>query len=431
MAADSYHTCPVEPFEPHLSLLTALAVGLLVGLEREQVQDTQGGTKFAGIRTYPIIALLGALATLLEPASLWLPLVVLGGVIVLVAINYTSDIRAGRDHGMTSEVSVLATYLLGALAASRGVLEPMATRLLLTIALGVALTFLLSSKQWLHGIAAKVSRDDFYATVKFLIVAVIVLPLLPREDMGPLDAINPFSVGLLVVMIAALSFAGYVAMRLFGTHRGALVQAAVGGLASSTAVTIAFANRTKHNPELAPMCAGGIAIASAIMMVRVAVLVALVKISLVPALAVPLAGAFAGAALGALLVYRRGVGETPTRLEIKNPFELGSAIRFGIVFGVILLATKAAKEYLGNQGLYLAALIAGGTDADAVALSTAKQASGTPAVVAILIAVAANTLVKSSLALAIGGRALGKRAFLIGSLILAGGVAGLVPLLVA
>lgn len=421
----------MEPFEPHLSLLTAVAVGLLVGLEREQVQDTQGGSKFAGIRTYPIIALLGALATLLEPASMWLPLVVLGGVIVLVAINYASDVRAGRDHGATTEVSVLATYLLGALAASRGVLEPMTTRLLLTVALGVALTFLLSSKQWLHGIATKVSRDDFYATVKFLIVAVIVLPLLPREEMGPLDAINPFSVGLMVVMIAGLSFAGYVAMRLLGTNRGILVQAAVGGLASSTAVTIAFANRTKHNPELAPMAAGGIAIASMIMIVRVAVLVALVNISLLPSLAVPLAGAFAGAILGGLLVYRRGAGEPPTDIKVKNPFELGSAVRFGIVFAVILLATKAAKEYLGNRGLYLAALVAGGTDVDAISLSTAKQASGTPAVIAILIAVAANTIAKSVLAFAIGGRALGKRALLIGGLIIAGGAAGLVPLVLS
>lgn len=418
----------MEPFEPHLSLLTALAVGLLVGLEREQVEDTQGGSKFAGIRTYPIIALLGALATILEPASLWLPLVVLGGVIALVAIAYTADVRAGRDHGITSEVSVLATYLLGALAASRGVLEPMSTRLLLTVALGVALTFLLSSKQWLHGIAAKVSRDDFYATVKFLIAAVIVLPLLPREDMGPLDAINPFSVGLMVVLIAGLSFAGYVAMRLLGTHRGVLVSAAVGGLVSSTAVTIAFSNRTKDNPELAPVAAGAIAISSMIMICRVAVLVALVKISLLPELVIPLAGALAGAILGGLLVYRRGASKTPPDINIKNPFELGNAIRFGIVFAAILLATKAAKEYLGNQGLYLAAAIAGGTDVDAVSLSTAKQASGTPAVVAILIAVAANTIVKSSLALAIGGRRLGKRAFLIGAMILAGGAAGLVPL---
>jgi uncharacterized membrane protein (DUF4010 family) len=179
------------------------------------------------------------------------------------------------------------------------------------------------------------------------------------------------------------------------------------------------------------MAAGGIAIASSIMIVRVAVLVAVVKISLLPSLVIPLAGAFAGAVLGGLLVYRRGVSQTPTKLDIKNPFELGSAIRFGIVFAVILLVTKAAKEYLGNRGLYLAALIAGGTDVDAISLSTAKQASGTPAVVAILIAVAANTIVKSSLALAIGGRALGKRAFLIGGMILVGGAAGLVPLVLA
>jgi uncharacterized membrane protein (DUF4010 family) len=420
----------VEPFEPHLSLLTALAVGMLIGLEREQVKETHG-TAFAGIRTYPIFALIGALAMMLETASIWLPLIALAGVITLVAIHYVHDIRKGNEHGATSEASVIATYLLGALAASRGVIEPMASRLLLVMALGVTLTFLLSSKQRLHGFANRVSREDFYSTVKFLIAAVIVLPLLPNQELGPLDAINPFSVGLMVVLIAGLSFAGYVAMRLLGPGRGLVVSAAAGGLVSSTAVTIAFANRTKRDPSLAPSAAGAIAIASTIMIARVAVLVGLVNPRLLPDLAIPLGGAAAGAILGGLITYRRPAEKATGEIVVPNPFELASAIRFGVAFAVILLATKAAKQYLGNQGLYLAALIAGGTDVDAVSLSTAEQA-GTdyiPAVIAILVAVTSNTLVKSSLALAIGGAPLGKRAFLVGAFIIAGGAAGLLSAL--
>ena len=422
----------MEPYEPHLSLLTALAVGVLIGLEREQVKKDTGGGAIGGIRTYPIVALIGALATMLEASSLWLPLIALAGLIALLTISYAADVRGGSDRGVTTEVSFVATYLLGAFATSRGVLEPMSTRLLLVAGLGVILTFLLSSKQWLHGLASRVSREDLFATVKFLIAAVIVLPFLPNENMGPLDAINPFSVGLMIVLISALSFAGYVAMKLVGKRRGLLLGAAVGGLVSSTAVTLSVAGRTKKDADLAPAAAAAIAIASTIMMARVAVLVGLVNPKLLATLAIPLAGAAAGAVIGGFLVYRRGGKIKDSQISVDNPFELGSAIRFGLMFGAILLAIKAAKVYLGNQGVYLAAAVGGTTDVDAVSLSTAKNIGDetTVATIAILIAVVSNTIVKSSMALFIGGTALGKRAFVVGGLTILGAAAGIVPLLV-
>jgi uncharacterized membrane protein (DUF4010 family) len=420
----------VEPFEPHLSLLAALAVGLLIGLEREQVKTETGGGAIGGIRTYPIFALIGALSTMLENASMWLPLVALAGVITLLAISYAGDVRNGAEHGLTTEASVLATFLLGALATGRGVVEPMGTRLLLVVGLGVILTFLLSSKQRLHGFVAKVSREDLFATIKFLIAAAIVLPLLPREDIGPLDAINPFSVGLMVVLISGLSFLGYVAMRLYGKGRGVLLSAAIGGLVSSTAVTFAFANRTKEDPKLAPVAAAAIAIASTIMIGRVAVLVGVINPGLLGELAPALIGAAMGGILGGFVGYRGTKKQDGDDLGVKNPFELGNAIRFGIAFAVILLATKAARQYLGDQGLYIAAGVAGLTDVDAVSLSTAKQAGpdDVAAAIAILIAVASNTIVKSSIAAVVGGRRLGKRAFLIGGLIIAGAALGAIPL---
>ena len=415
----------MEPYEPHLAIATALAVGFLIGLEREQAHPEGNGSTFAGVRTYPILALVGALATILEPASMWLPLVTLAGVIVLLAISYASELKKGRNHGVTTEASVLATYLLGALAASHGVIEPMATRFLLVAILGVVLTFLLSSKQLLHGIASRVSRDDFYATVKFLIVAVVVVPLLPHREMGPLDAIDPFTVGIMVITIAGLSFIGYVAVRWLGPDRGLLVSAAFGGLVSSTGVTISFARRAREDKALVPVAAGAIAIASTIMLFRIGVLVALVHPALLPHLALPLGIAALGAMISGRLVYRHhDMGEQPA---IKNPFELGSAIQFGAIFAVILLATKGAKLYLGDNGLYLAASIAGTTDVDAITLSTAKLAglSANVATIGILLAAASNTIVKSILALVLGNRALGIRAFIVGACIFIGGAAGL------
>jgi uncharacterized membrane protein (DUF4010 family) len=418
----------VEPYETHLGLATAFAVGLLVGLEREQAKPERPGASFGGVRTYPIFALIGALATLLEPASMWLPLIALLGVCALVAISYAADVRRDADHGATTEVSAIATYLLGALATSKGVVEPMADRLVLVAGVGVALTFLLSSKPWFHRVAARVSRDDFYATVKFLIVAVIVLPLLPDRAMGPLGALNPRHLGLMVVTIAGLSFVGYVAIRLLGARRGLLLGAALGGLVSSTAVTLSFAARTKQEPALAPVAAGAIAAAWTIMLGRVVVLVAIITPSLLRTLAIPL-GATALAALAGLALTFRREGGAPAEVELKNPFELGSAVKVTLVFAAVLIASRAATEYLGQRGLYLTAAVAGITDVDAVTVSSAQLArdgvSAITATVAILIAVGVNTVVKTALAAGIGGRALGKRMALVGGLILVAGVVGL------
>ncbi|MBL9016349.1 MAG: MgtC/SapB family protein [Myxococcales bacterium] len=410
----------MEPYETHLAIATALAVGLLVGLEREQTKIERGGSQIGGVRTYPIVALVGAIATLLEPSSMWLPLIALGGVFALVGISYAGEIRRDADHGMTTEISVIGTYLLGALAASRGVVEPMRDRLLLVAAIGVAMTFLLSSKEWFHSLAGRVSREDFYATVKFLIVAVIALPLLPDRDLGPLGAINPRTLGLMVVTISALSFLGYVAMELFGARRGLVLGAALGGLVSSTAVTLSFSRRAKATPELAPMAAGAIAIAWTIMLARVAVVVALINPALLRSLGPPLGAMLAASLLGFALTFRRDGGEAP-KTDLKNPFELGSAIKVTLMFGLVLLASRAAIEYVGDRGLYLAAGLGGTTDVDAVTVSTAKLSEGAighpVAVIAISIAVAVNTMVKAGLAIGIGGSALGKRVGLTGGLV--------------
>lgn len=421
----------MEPYETHIALATALAVGLLIGLERERTKIERPSSSFGGVRTYPILAMVGALATMLEPAVMWLPLVALGGVFALVGISYAADVRRSDDHGTTTELSAIATYLLGALAASRGVVEPMETRLVLVAGLGVALTFLLSSKPWTHRFAERISREDFYATLKFLIVAVIVLPLLPDRAVGPLGALNPRTLGILVVTISGLSFIGYVATRLLGARRGLLLGAALGGLVSSTAVTLSFATRTKAEPRLAPVAAGAIAVAWTIMLGRVAVLSALVYPPLLGALALPLGAMILASLAGLLLTFRRDgaePGEAGEKIELKNPFELGSAIKVAFVFGLVQLASKAATVYLGKSGLYLTSALAGVTDVDAITLSSANLAKGgleaATAATAIAIAIGVNTVAKAALAAVVGGGALGRRAILIGGLVLVAGAAG-------
>jgi uncharacterized membrane protein (DUF4010 family) len=244
---------------------------------------------------------------------------------------------------------------------------------------------------------------------------------------GPHGALNPRTLGILVVTISGLSFVGYVATRLLGARRGLLLGAALGGLVSSTAVTLSFATRTKAEPRLAPVAAGAIAVAWTIMLCRVAVLTVLVHPPLLGALALPLGAMVAASLAGLLLTFRRA-GAEPAEIELKNPFELGSAIKVAFVFGLVLLATKAATVYLGRSGLYLTSGLAGITDVDAVTLSSAGLAKDgldtAAAATAIAIAIGVNTVAKAALAAGVGGAALGRRAILIGGLVIVAGAAG-------
>jgi uncharacterized membrane protein (DUF4010 family) len=197
---------------------------------------------------------------------------------------------------------------------------------------------------------------------------------------------------------------------------------------SSTAVTLSFARRAKETRALAPVGAGAVAVAWTIMLARVAVVVALIEPPLLRTLAIPLAGMLAATLLGLVLTFRRDHETQPT-LELRNPFELASAVKVTLVFAVVLLISRAALEYVGDRGLYLASALGGTTDVDAVTVSTAKLAHGgisaTTATVAIVIGIVVNTLVKTGLAIGIGGSALGKRVGLIGGLVLIAGALGI------
>jgi uncharacterized membrane protein (DUF4010 family) len=407
----------MDTYEPFVAVGIALAAGLLIGLEREQSQgpDADQGSFIGGVRTYPLFALLGAVSVLLgRGLSMWLPVFAFIGLLTLVGISYADDVKKERDRGLTSEASILMTFLLGALSSSAGVIEPMGRRVLVVAALAVIVTFLLSSKPRLHALVERVSRDDLYATVKFLIVAVLVLPLLPNTTVGPLDVINPFHVGLMVVFIAGISFVGYVATRVMGTGRGLVATALLGGLVSSTAVTLSFAGRARKEPALVPLGAVAIVLASTIMFARILIAVAVVYRPLLHELTVPVvAMAVSGFVAGAFL-YRRAQskGQASPTVPLSNPFELSTAIRFGIVFAVVLLASKAAQVYMGAPGMYAAAALAGTTDVDAITLSTANFARGgldpRVATTTIVIGAVSNTVVKAVMAAVLGGWRLGR-----------------------
>lgn len=405
--------------ERFASMAVALAIGFLIGLQREQSSSGEAQSDrsaLGGIRTYPLVALTGAICVLLAGKfGLWL--VALGFVSFLIpfTLAYADDLRKGRDRGITTEVAFVLTYFLGCLAAAEEVGGTMKERLLLCASLAVAVTALLSYKDPLHTMAARISRDDLYATVKFGVLALVILPLLPNRGYGPYQALNPFHIGLFIVLTAGVSFVGYVAVRLLGPGRGLGMTGLVGGLVSSTAITLSLSGRAKRDPACSQACALGIVLASTVMAIRVVGLVAVLNRPLVPAVAIPL-GAMAAAgfaAAGVFFLRSRRQAREGEEVRFSNPFEITSALKFGLVFTVVLIASRFATETWGHKGTYLTALLAGSTDVDAITLSLSRMPSHEldprSAAIGIFLAAASNTLVKAGIACAIGGWAFGWR----------------------
>jgi uncharacterized membrane protein (DUF4010 family) len=414
-------TIAPDPLILVLRFGAALGLGVLIGLERER---TQPETRFAGVRTFGLISLSGAMAAYVdvELGRPSLALVLFAAVAALVVVSAVTTAQRG-DIGITTEVSALLAFLLGFLCAWGNV----------TLAAGLAVASggVLALKQWLHGLARRIETADVEATLKFAIVTVIILPLVPNQNFGPppLDVINPYKIWWMVVLISGLNFASYILVKIVGAEHGIGLTGLLGGLVSSTAVSLGFAQRSRTQAEQVPALALGILLAWTVMFFRVVLLVAVIA----PALARDLAlgiGALGALSLAiAIVLWRRQRERASERASVSagaNPFDLGEAIRFGLLFGVVTFVAKAAQVYLGDAGLYLAGALAGLTDVDAIALSMAQLAQGEPASQlaagrTILIAVLANTLVKGGMTVFLGGPALRAMMLPITGALLAGG----------
>ena len=388
--------------DPHLALRFAVALGLgvLIGLERERAKGEEGG---AGVRTFALIALAGAIAGFLDRdlGLGGLALAVFVAVVALLVSVYVVTSLKG-DTGVTTEISALLAFLLGLLCAY-GQLQVAAWA-------AVAMALMLALKDWLHRLARRIDAADVEATLKFAIVTLIILPLVPDHNYGPapLDVLNPYKVWLMVVLISGLNFISYLLIKVVGAEHGIGITGLLGGLASSTALTLGFSQRSRQPGADASALALGILLAWTVMFFRVVVMTALISAQLGLRLAVAM-GALCVVSLGGCFwLWRRR--QAQARGEVKpgtNPFELGEAVKFGLLFGVVVFIAKAAQVYLGEAGLYLAAGIAGLSDVDAITLAIADLArseaqSVEVAARAILIAALANTLVKSGIAAGLG-----------------------------
>lgn len=387
-------------------LAVALAIGLIIGIERGWKQrDEPEGERAAGLRTLALSGLLGGVWGALASAAGPSGLVALGFAfsaftVVISLFRYREMMREG-SLGATTVVAAMLAFALGAFAVLG---DPGAAA-----AAAVATALLLALKSWLHAWLNKLTWEELRSGLTLLAMTVIMLPLLPDRELSPWLPINPREVWLMTVFIAALSFAGYVAIRIAGSEFGILLSGLVGGLVSSTAVTLNMAHLAREHPSHRGMFAASTMLAGAMMMLRVLVVVSVVNVALLPLLALPLAlGALTQVGFGALLAWRSQdqPGETAA-LELRNPFELGSVLKFGAMLALIMALSNGVAAWAGSAGAYALAAISGILDVDAISLSMARLAPGQltalSAVIAILIAVAVNSISKVGLAWSAGG----------------------------
>ncbi len=412
--------------EPWWRFAAALLIGALIGLEREFVQQRSGEQEFGGIRTFALMALLGAVAAFLtdQYGPLIFLAVYLGLILLLWASLLASSMR-GVEEGITTEVTALLVPLFGAMMIWN---QPA-----VAAALGVITALILALKPRLHGAARRMSAEDLRATLEFSIITAVVLPLLPNEGFGPFGVLNPFQIWLLVVFISGIGFLGYVLMKYLGPERGVGITGLLGGLVSSTATTLSFAGRSKTNAGLSTVLAQGILIASCVMFPRVLIEVAVVNPELVRQVVVPLAAMLIAGVITVYILWRRGRAEETTDhggVELSNPLRLKTAITFGLVFAVVLVAVEAANEYFGSAGVYVASILAGITDVDSITLSVSNLSlkgllDARVAAIAIILATIMNTIAKAVMAMVLGTprlRRLVSRAF--GFVVLAGLISG-------
>ncbi len=388
------------------SFLVAALLGFLIGLERERKRETRGSI-FAGVRTFPLIALFGAVSGLLAASvGFWLLVAALLGFSGLLMLAYWRS-SAGEKVGGTTEVAALVTFGLGVLAGQGEFVSALAG--------AVIATGILSLRDELHHLAGAVSQEDLYAIVQFAAVSLIVLPLAPDENFGPWGVWNPRTIWLLVVFISGVSFVGYVAAKLIGARRGIGVSGLLGGLASSTAVTLSFSERSKETPALGAVLAVGALAASAMMVPRVLALLGVVRPELIASVLLPFAAIFAVITLAGLVLYRVSRRQQAEGAAIRNPFELKSAIQFAFLFALILLLSRAAQELFGETGIYLASVLAGLIRPDAIILTLGQQTGAglEPQVAArgVVLAVASNTFFKGVLAVWLGSARYGRLVF--------------------
>ena len=382
---------------------TSLAIGLLIGLERERRPEAK-----AGLRTFALVSLFGTLSAMLSErlTSPWILAVALLTTGLMIIAAYLQDDSTKTDPGTTTVAAVQVAFCLGAVVwFGQGTLAVM---------LAILATVLLYFKAELKGLTERLTRTDLVSILQFAVLSFVVLPILPDRNYPPFDALNPHQVWLMVVLIAGVSLAGYIALRVFGPRAGAPLLGVLGGLVSSTATTTVYARHARSQENMVALSVVVILLANLVVLVRIGVLMAVAAPRVLPALLPVLASALALGFAATLLRWRgiKSGGATPMP-QVTNPTEIRSALAFGAAYALVLVLAAALNNAFGAEGLYVVALVSGLTDVDAITLSSARlfelgQLQSREATVAVTLALLANLGFKLGIVMVVGGSRLAR-----------------------
>lgn len=414
----------MDAFELLERLSVALAIGMVIGLERGwQARELPEGERAVGLRTLALSGLLGGVWAAIARTSgdagyiaLGLAFVVYSAVITLFRYR---EMVAGGTFGATTVVTTMLAFALGAFA--------VAGDMQVAAAAGVAVAGILALKDFLHNWLKRLSWAELRSVLVLLAMTIILLPILPNRAIDRFGAINPFELWLMTILIAALSFVGYIALKLAGERKGIVITSVAGGLTSSTAVTLTMSRLARENLEHRDTLIAGVLLAGATMFVRVLVVVGFISLPLVPRLALPLSCA-AAVLVGIAVYYLGSTGARESehqQIDLKNPFEMATVLQFGALLTIITVLARTVTNYAGSAGAYVLALVSGIVDVDAFSLSMSRLGSGElgydVASEAILLVTAVNTVAKSVLGWIAGGQGVGVRLVVASALAIAAG----------
>ena len=394
--------------EPFIGLGTALAIGLLIGVERGwEKRKLKEGKRLAGLRTYGLTGLMGGASGLLaEHFGVQAFGFVFLGFAAAVIVSHALQQRVSDDISMTSLVTMLFVFLLGSLATA-GQITPSA-------AAAVVTAMLLRYKDFLHTLISKLEKRELHAALQLLLISIVVLPVLPNQGYGPWEALNPYEIWLMVVLISSVSFSGYFAMKFSGTNNGVLLAALAAGMVSSTALTLHYARLSKMQPGIVNILSSGILIACGTMFPRVVLVSSIINPQLFEVLIFPMSVMMVITFSSAVFLWTRAVGNAPKELtQLINPLELKTALIFTALLVLVIMLGTTATKLFGESGVYLLAAVSGFADVDPINLTLSRMSrfdlSEQVAVMGIVIASSSNTIVKAGLAVMVGCKGLHSR----------------------
>jgi len=433
----------LQIFQP---FVVALILGSLLGFERAfsvKMEDNREDV-FAGIRTFSLIALLGCIAAYLDRELVsGILLLSFAAIIVITAVSYYISFFKHNDRGITTEVSIFICFSIGVMVQMGNV--QVATFITILVAI------ILYLKKTTDDLSRRIEAEDIRAVLKFAIVTFVILPIfdpkfhLTLGDIGPvhrlfeinapgllaIELVNPHTVWLMVVLISAISFTGYFAIKLLGSRKGVGLTGLMGGIVSSTATTMEFSRRSRLNTNQYLPFSLAIVLACTIMFPRILVEVLVVNASLVPSLSITMGFMAVTGIVISLVLWRKTGRESTEEVPLKNPFSIIPALQFGILYAIIVFLARFMSEVAGDSGVYIVSVLSGLTDVDAITLSMSQLSKQDPtklnqATIAITLAAFSNTIMKAIIAASIGTKELRKVIFIGFTIIIAAGVAGLV-----